>query len=65
MWGIYLDDGSSNILFSNNVVYNTSWSALFQHYGANNTIINNVFARASLIQPPHPGDSIPDGDVRI
>ena len=65
MWGIYLDDGSSNILVSNNVVYNTGWSALFHHYGANNTIINNVFARASLIPPPHLNDSIPDGNVRI
>ncbi|UJR11235.1 hypothetical protein I4U23_015417 [Adineta vaga] len=65
MWGIYLDDGASNILVSNNVVYNTGWSSLFQHYGANNTIVNNVFARASLIQPSQPGDPFPDGDVRI
>jgi parallel beta-helix repeat protein len=65
MWGIYLDDGSSNILVSNNVIYNSGWSALSQHYGANNTIINNVFARASLISPPHPGDPLPDGDVSI
>jgi parallel beta-helix repeat protein len=65
MWGIYLDDGSSNIIVSNNIVYNTGWAAMFQHYGANNTIINNVFARASLIQPPQPGDWPPDGDVRI
>ncbi|CAF1378788.1 unnamed protein product [Adineta ricciae] len=65
MWGIYLDDGASNILVSNNVVYNTGWSSLFQHYGANNTVVNNVFARASLIEPPQPGDAFPDGDVRI
>ena len=65
MWGIYLDDGASNMIVSNNVVYNTGWSSMFQHYGANNTIINNVFARASLIQPPQPGDPIPDGDVRV
>jgi hypothetical protein len=38
---------------------------LFQHYGANNTIINNVFARTSVIEPPQPGDPIPDGDLRI
>ncbi len=65
MWGIYLDDGSSEILVSNNVVYNTGWSALFHHWGSNNTIINNVFARASLLPPPHTNDSIPDGNVRI
>jgi len=65
MWGIYLDDGSSGIIVSNNIVYNTGWAALFQHYGANNTIINNVFARASLIPPPQPGDWPSDGDIRI
>jgi parallel beta-helix repeat protein len=65
MWGIYLDEGTSQIVVSNNVVYNTGWAAFFQHYGANNTIINNVFARASLIQPPQPGDPAPDGDVHI
>ncbi len=65
MWGIYLDEGSSDILVSNNVVYNTGWASIFQHYGANNTIINNVFARASLIQPPQAGDPSPDGDLHI
>jgi hypothetical protein len=65
MWGIYLDEGTSEIVVSNNVVYNTGWSSMFQHYGANNTIINNVFARASLNPPPQPGDPAPDGDVHI
>jgi parallel beta-helix repeat protein len=65
MWGIYLDEGSSQIVVSNNVVYNTGWASVFQHYGANNTIINNVFARASFIQPPIAGATIPDGDLRI
>ncbi|UJR19785.1 hypothetical protein I4U23_022919 [Adineta vaga] len=65
MWGIYLDEGSSHIIVSNNVVYNIGWAGLFQHYGANNTIINNVFARTSLISPPQPDDPIPDGDLRI
>ena len=50
---------------SNNVIYNTAGASLYQHYGANNTIINNVFARASLIQPPHSDDPLPDADVRI
>jgi parallel beta-helix repeat protein len=65
MWGIYLDEGSSDLIVSNNVVYNTGWASLFLHYGANNTIINNVFARASLNPPPQPGDDYPDGDVRV
>jgi hypothetical protein len=65
MWGIYLDEGTSQIVVANNVVYNTGWASLFQHYGANNTIINNVFARASLYPPPEPGAYNPDGDVHI
>jgi parallel beta-helix repeat protein len=65
MYGIYLDDGASGIVVSNNVVYNTGWAAMFQHYGANNTIINNVFARASLYPPAHPHDPYPDDDVRV
>ncbi len=63
--GIYLSEGSSGIVVSNNVVYNTGRTALFQNYSANNTIINNVFARASLIQPSQPGDDNPDGDVEV
>jgi parallel beta-helix repeat protein len=65
MWCIYLEDGLSNIAVSNNVVYGTGWAALFHHYGANNTIVNNVFARASLLPPPHPGDPLPDGNLHI
>jgi len=65
MWGIYLDEGSSDIIVSNNVVYNTGWASLFQHYGANNTIINNVFARAALHTPPEAIGHDPDGDVHI
>jgi hypothetical protein len=65
MWGIYLDEGTSQIVVSNNVVYNTGWASMFQHYGANNTIINNVFARASLGPLPQSGDPIADGDTHI
>ena len=65
MWGIYLDEGSSDIIVSNNIVYNSGWGSIFQHYGANNTIINNVFARASLIEPPQSGDPSPDADLHI
>jgi hypothetical protein len=67
MWGIYLDEGSSQILVTNNVVYNTGWASVFQHYGANNTIMNNVFARASLIPLPSPESGIPypDGDLEV
>ncbi len=65
MWGIYLDNAVSQLLISDNIVYNTGWASIFLHYGANNTIINNIFARASLIPPPHPTDPIPDGYSHI
>jgi len=48
-----------------NVVYNTSWATMSQKFGANNTIINNVFARASLWSSPHPVDRMSDGNVHI
>ena len=64
-WGIYLDEGSSDVVVYGNLVYNTAWAAMFQHYGANNTVNNNVFARASLLPPPFPGADPPDGVVHI
>jgi hypothetical protein len=65
MWGIYMDAGSSQIVVSNNIVYNTGWASIFQHHGVNNTAINNVFARASLISRPQLGVPMSDGDVHV
>jgi len=42
--GIYPDEGSSEILIENNVVYRVRTCPLFQHYGKDNTIRNNLFA---------------------
>ena len=65
MWGIYLDEGSSEVVVANNVVYETGWASLFQHYGANQSVYNNVFARASSTDRPYPGGEVPDGMVHI
>ena len=45
-WGIYLDEGSSEILIDNNCVYVTDDACFFTHYGRDNVARNNIFALA-------------------
>lgn len=42
-WGIYLDEGSSCITVENNAVYHTCNECIHLHYGAQNTVRNNIF----------------------
>lgn len=43
-WGVFLDEGSTHILFENNVIYNTKFAPLSIHFSKELTVRNNIFA---------------------
>ena len=49
-WGLYSDEGSSKMIFENNIVYNCKSAPFNMNYSSEQTVRNNVFAFGTQYQ---------------
>jgi hypothetical protein len=49
-WGIYFDEGTTEILAEKNLVFRTTHGGFHQHYGRDNVVRNNIFVDARDFQ---------------
>ncbi len=50
--GIYTDEGSSNLLIENNVIFRAQDGGFQQHCGRDNVVRNNIFALGQTAEVP-------------
>jgi hypothetical protein len=53
-WGIYADEGSTGVLYENNLIVGTQSGGFHQNYGRGNIVRNNIFAYGAEMQVTRP-----------
>lgn len=53
-WGIYADEGSTGVLYENNLIVGTHSGGFHQNYGKENVVRNNIFVGGKDMQVTRP-----------